>query len=252
MVDRKAPTPRFTRQWPLVRSQYRPPIINSLGNSRSAHTEKIRKILTRSRMEARRAFKHCASNAARPEAPRTTGVPPASARSATAAADSLSAFSRSKLHPGVDIGTSLCTAAAAALEFGVFSKHRDLPNELQLVPRQAFELALGQPPLANQPTENRYELRVAVIILRVELAPSLMQEMLNGPHVLRRLRGRRTRLEVLQDLSQLGLQSHLERPPRQLLLRLGPAQFAHHFAHRALLCRRKGVDTATVRFRRVR
>src|SRR5207249_6611280 len=108
-------------------------------------------------------------------------------------------------------------------------------------PETALELALGQPPLANQPTENRYELRVAVIILRVELAPSLMQEMLNGPHVLRRLRGRRTRLEVLQDLSQLGLQSHLERPPRQLLLRLGPAQFAHHFAHRALLCRRKAL-----------
>jgi len=37
----------------------------------------------------------------------------------------------------------------------------------------------------------------------------------NGPHVPRRLRGRRARLEVLQDLSQLGLQSHIESPPRQ-------------------------------------
>src|SRR6266513_1560993 len=251
MVDRKAPTPRFTRQGPLVRSQYRPPIINSLGNSRSAHTEKIRKILTRSRMEARRAFKHCASNAARPEAPRTTGVPPASARSATAAADSLSAFSRSKLHPGVDIGTSLCTAAAAALEFGVFSKHRDPPNELQLVPRQALELALGQPPLANQPTENRYELRVAVIILRVELAPSLIQEMLNGPHVLRRLRGRRTRLEVLQDLrparpakSPRTPAATASSPPRSSSVRASLRASGTTLSP-------QGVDTATVRFRRV-
>jgi hypothetical protein len=86
-----------------------------------------------------------------------------------------------------------------------FSKRRDSSDELQLVLRQALEVGLHQSPLAYQPAENRDELRVAVIILRVELAPSLIQEMLNGPHILRRLRARRARLEVLQDLSQLGL-----------------------------------------------
>src|SRR5438045_9170045 len=37
----------FTRQGPLVRSQYRPPMINDLRKSHSARTEKKRKILTR-------------------------------------------------------------------------------------------------------------------------------------------------------------------------------------------------------------
>src|SRR2546430_9621576 len=42
----------------------------------------------------------------------------------------------------------------------------------QLVLRQALEVGLHQSPLAYQPAENRDELRVAVIILRVELARS--------------------------------------------------------------------------------
>jgi nitrile hydratase accessory protein len=51
---------------------------------------------------------------------------------------------------------------------------------------QAQELGLGESPLADQPTEDRDELRVAVVIFRVELAPTLIQEMFNGPHVPRR------------------------------------------------------------------